>query len=322
VTATQQGTAGRRPLTQTELLLELEQVVESNLERHLDVAKEWFPHEYVPWSEGRTFDGLLGGQAWTPEDSPMSDVARSALVVNLLTEDNLPSYHHEIAVLFGREAAWGEWVHRWTAEEGRHGAAIRDYLLVKRAVDPVDLERARMDHMSQGYTNANNDNLLGSIAYVSFQELATRVSHRNTGKVTGDPMCDQLLSRIAADENLHMIFYRNLLAAALELAPDQAVRAITDVVTTFEMPGSDIKGFQRKAVEMAVAGVYDLRQHRDEVVMPVLRFWKVFELEGLGSEGEAARAELAAHLDQLDQQATRFEEKRDALQARMAARRG
>jgi len=135
-------------------------------------------------------------------------------------------------------------------------------------------------------------------------------------------MCDQLLSRIAADENLHMIFYRNLLAAALELAPDQAVRAITDVVTTFEMPGSDIKGFQRKAVEMAVAGVYDLRQHRDEVVMPVLRFWKVFDLEGLGSEGEAARAELAAHLDQLDQQATRFEEKRDALQARMAARRG
>ena len=28
----------------------------------------------------------------------MSDVARSALIVNLLTEDNLPSYHHEIAV--------------------------------------------------------------------------------------------------------------------------------------------------------------------------------------------------------------------------------
>ncbi len=322
MTATQHGTSGRSPLTQTELLLELEQVVESNLERHLDVAREWFPHEYVPWGEGRTFDGVLGGEAWSPDDSPMSDVARSALVVNLLTEDNLPSYHHEIAMLFGREAAWGEWVHRWTAEEGRHGAAIRDYLLVKRSVDPVELERARMDHMSQGYANANNESLLGSLAYVSFQELATRVSHRNTGKVTDDPLCDQLLARIAADENLHMIFYRNLLAAAIELAPDQAMRAITDVVTTFEMPGSDIKGFQRKAVEMAVAGVYDLRQHRDEVVMPVLRFWKVFELEGLGAEGEAARTELAAFLDELDQQATRFEDKRDALQARMAARRG
>jgi len=53
---------------------------------------------------------------------------------------------------------------------------------------------------------------------VSFQELATRVAHRNTGRISGDPVCDQLLARVAADENLHMIFYRNLLAAAFELA--------------------------------------------------------------------------------------------------------
>jgi len=309
-------------LDQTTLLLELEQVVERNLERHLRVAKEWFPHEYVPWSEGRTYDGVLGGEPWRPEDSKVSDVARSALVVNLLTEDNLPSYHHEIAVLFGRDAAWGEWVHRWTAEEGRHGAAIRDYLLVTRAVDPVALERARMRHMASGFESAHHADLLRSLAYVSFQELATRVSHRNTGRVTADPVADQLLAKIAADENLHMIFYRNLLEAALQLAPDQTMRAITDVVTAFEMPGAGIAGFQRKAVEMAVAGVYDLRQHRDDVVMPVLRYWKVFELEGLGAEGEAARAELTEFLDALDASAARFEEKRDALKARLAARSG
>ncbi len=45
---------------------------------------------------------------------------------------------------------------------------------------------------------------------MSFQELATRVSHRNTGRATGDPIADQMLARIAADENLHMVFYRNL----------------------------------------------------------------------------------------------------------------
>jgi acyl-[acyl-carrier-protein] desaturase len=145
------------PLTQTQLLLELEPVVESNLNRHLNMAKEWFPHEYVPWSDGRNFDGPLGGDAWSVEDSQMSDVARSALIVNLLTEDNLPSYHHEIATLFGREAAWGDWVHRWTAEEGRHGIAIRDYLLTTRAVDPVQLEQLRMDHMSTGYTAQHDD---------------------------------------------------------------------------------------------------------------------------------------------------------------------
>ncbi len=308
-------------MTQTEMLLELEQVVEQNLNRHLGVAKEWFPHEYVPWSDGRNFDGLLGGEAWSPDDKTISEVARSALIVNLLTEDNLPSYHHEIALLFGRDGAWGNWVHRWTAEEGRHGIAIRDYLLTSRAVDPVQLERLRMDHMSAGYTSAQGDDMLKSLAYVSFQELATRVSHRNTGKLTEDPVADQLLSRVATDENLHMVFYRNLLAAALELAPSQTMVAINEVVKTFQMPGADIAGFQRKAVEMAIAGVYDLRQHRDEVVMPVLRFWKVFELEGLDAEGERARSELANFMEELEKQSLRFEEKRDALQARLSARR-
>jgi acyl-[acyl-carrier-protein] desaturase len=306
-------------LSQTEMLLELEPVVEANLDRHLAVAKEWFPHEYVPWSDGRNFDGPLDGEAWRVEDSSLSDVARSALIVNLLTEDNLPSYHHEIATLFGRDAAWGDWVHRWTAEEGRHGIAIRDYLLTSRAVDPVQLERLRMDHMSTGYT-AQHDDMLRSLAYVSFQELATRVSHRNTGRITGDAVADQLLARVAADENLHMVFYRNLLGAALELDPNQTMRAITDVVTAFAMPGTDIAGFQRKAVEMALAGVYDLRQHRDDVVAPVLRFWKVFEIEGLDAEGEAARAELADFMEQLEKQALRFEDKRDALQERMRVR--
>jgi acyl-[acyl-carrier-protein] desaturase len=309
----------RGPLSQTQLLLEMEPVVEQNLNRHLTMAKEWFPHEYVPWTDGRNFDGPLDGDPWTAEDSQMSDVARSALIVNLLTEDNLPSYHHEIATLFGREAAWGDWVHRWTAEEGRHGIAIRDYLLTTRAVDPVQLERLRMDHMSTGYT-AQHDDMIRSLAYVSFQELATRVSHRNTGKITGDTVGDQLLGRVAADENLHMVFYRNLLGAALELDPSQTMRAITDVVTTFQMPGTDIAGFQRKAVEMAIAGVYDIRQHRDDVVAPVLRFWNVFEIEGLDADGEAARTELADFMAELEKQALRFEDKRDALQARMAAR--
>jgi len=307
-------------LTQTELLRELDQVVVGELNRHEKVAKEWFPHEYVPWSEGRNFDGLMGGDEWTEQDSGVSDVARSALIVNLLTEDNLPSYHHEIALIFGRDDAWGEWVHRWTAEEGRHAMAMRDYMLVKRLVDPVALERFRMSHMSQGYELAHSGDLMSSLAYVSFQELATRVSHRNTGTFTNDPMCENLLTRIAADENLHMIFYRNLMDAALKISPDQAMIAILDVVKNFQMPGANLPGFQRKAVEMAVAGIYDLRSHKDEVVAPVLRFWKVFELEGLSAEGEAARTELAELMEALEKQALRFEDKRDMLKARMAPR--
>ena len=307
-------------VSESDLLRELETVVEVELNRHLKVAKEWFPHDFIPWSEGRNYDGLMGGDPWSPDDADIPEVARTALIVNLLTEDNLPSYHREIAVIFGRDNAWGEWVHRWTAEEGRHGIAMRDYMLVKRMVDPVALERFRMEHMSQGFASSHGEDVLRSLAYVSFQELATRVSHRNTGRFTNDPMCDKLLARIAADENLHMIFYRNLLKAAIEIAPDQAMAAIRDVVSGFERPGASIPGFQRKAVSMAVEGIYDQRLHHDEVVMPVLRFWGVFDLEGLTGSGEEAREELGSFLTGLDESASRFTEKRDALKARLAAR--
>ncbi|MDI1462113.1 acyl-ACP desaturase [Catellatospora sp. KI3] len=301
------------------LLKELEPVVESNLNRHLATAKEWFPHEYVPWSQGTDFDGVLGGEAWEPGQSKLSDVARTSLIVNLLTEDNLPSYHHEIATLYGRDGAWGTWVHRWTAEEGRHGTAIRDYLLVTRAVDPIALERARMAHMEGGFT-ADYPDLFGSLAYVSFQELATRVSHRNTGRISGDPICDQLLAKVAADENLHMLFYRNLLTAAFELAPDAAMDAVRRVVKQFQMPGHTIENFGRKSVQIAVAGIYDLRIHHDEVVQPVLRQLRAMERTNLGPAGEEAREDLAEFLVGLDKAASRFEEKREASRARAAAR--
>ncbi|MGI5241438.1 acyl-ACP desaturase [Dactylosporangium sp. CA-139066] len=298
------------------LLRELEPVVEENLNRHLATAKEWFPHEYVPWSEGRDFDGILGGEAWEPGQSRLSEVARVSLVVNLLTEDNLPSYHHEIATVFGRDGAWGTWVHRWTAEEGRHGIAIRDYLLATRAVDPVALERARMAHMEGGFQNSY-DGLVESVAYVSFQELATRVSHRNTGTMSGDPVCEQLLTRVAADENLHMIFYRNLLGAAFDLAPNAAMRAVAKVATTFQMPGHSIEGFGRKSVQIAKAGIYDLRLHHDDVLVPVLRQVRAFE-RSFSGDGEAARDELATFMADLDAQASRFVERREAQRARAA----
>ena len=158
-------------LASMDLLLQLEPVVERELNRHIAQAKDWYPHDYIPWNEGTNF-AHLGGQDWTPEQKRFSEAARTSLIINLLTEDNLPSYHHEIAAIFGRNGAWGEWVGRWTAEEGRHGTAIRDYLVVTRAVDPVALENARMSHMQEGF-EAIHPGILAGLSYVSFQELAS-----------------------------------------------------------------------------------------------------------------------------------------------------
>jgi acyl-[acyl-carrier-protein] desaturase len=119
-----------------------------------------------------------------------------------------------------------------------------------------------------------------------------------------------------------MVFYRNLLGAAFDLDPDGAMQAVTDVVANFQMPGANIEGFGRKALSIALAGIYDLRQHRDEVLQPVLRQWNVFGRTDLKPEGEKAREELAAHLDELETQAARFEQHREARRLRLAARNG
>ena len=301
-------------LTNVQLLQELEPVVEDLLNRHLSMFKEWNPHDYIPWSDGKNFYAL-DGQDWEPGQSQLPDVAQVAMVQNLLTEDNLPSYHREIAMNFSMDGPWGQWVNRWTAEENRHSTALRDYLVVTRAVDPVELEKLRMEQMTRGFSPGQNhqgdmfaESVFDSVMYVSFQELATRVSHRNTGKASNDPIAEQLMAQVSHDENLHMIFYRDVSAAGLDIAPNQAMKSVHRILRNFKMPGFTVPEFRRKAVIIAVGGVYDPRIHLEEVVMPVLRKWRIFEREDFTGEAAWMRDDLAVLVKELEQASDKFDE--------------
>ena len=318
-----------KDLTDLQLLHELEPVVERNLNRHLSMRKDWNPHDYIPWSDGKNYYAL-GGQDWEPGQSVLSEVAQVAMVQNLLTEDNLPSYHREIAMNFSMDGAWGQWVNRWTAEENRHGIALRDYLIVTRAIDPVELETVRLEQVSRGFSPGQNqqgdlfaERLFDSVIYVTFQELATRVSHRNTGKACNEPIADQLLARIAADENLHMIFYRDVSAAGLDIAPNQAMKSLHRVLRNFKMPGFTVPEFRRKAVIIAVGGVYDPRIHLDDVVKPVLKKWRIFEREDFTGEAAEMRDDLGKLVEELEDTCVKFEvakQKRLEREAKRAER--
>ncbi len=192
--------------------------------------------------------------------------------------------------------------------------------MATRGVDPYELEDLRMAHMSLGYQTPYENDMLHTIAYVSFQELATRISHRNTGKISEDSIAEGMMQRIALDENLHMLFYRNTLSAALDMEPNAAMRAITDVVTNFDMPGANMPGFGRKAVQIALAGIYDLQQHLDDVIAPVLRAWNVFERTDLSGDGIKARDELQAFMDETYKAASVFNDKREVHFERQIAR--
>lgn len=206
-------------------------------------------------------------------------------------------------------------MNRWTAEENRHGIALRDYLVVTRNCDPIELETLRMETVNRGFSPGQNHQVSGdlfaqslfdSVVYVTFQELATRISHRNTGRACNDPVADQLLARVSADENLHMIFYRDISAAGFDIAPEQAMYSLHRVLANFQMPGYVVPEFRRKAVIIAVGGVYDPRIHLDDVVMPVLKKWRILERD---FSGEAARyqEEVGKIVADLEETCEKFE---------------
>jgi len=279
-----------------DLVEELTPTVERLYERHLGAAKAWLPHELIPWERAVE---TTPREPWTAEDSPLPFGVRSALVVNLLTEDNLPYYYETIHRVFTNDV-WRVWARRWVAEEMRHAIVIRDYITVTHSVDLAALESGRM-HQVCGGAVPDPVTPADTLAYVALQELATRVAHRNTGTMLDDEAGYKVMARVAADENLHYLFYRDLVSAALEIDPSATILAIERQVRTFEMPGTGIPDFSALAAAIADAGIYDFSLHHDQVLVPVvLRHWNVESIEGLNPEAEQARSRLVEFIGRVD----------------------
>jgi acyl-[acyl-carrier-protein] desaturase len=292
----------------------LESVAASLLERHLGRSREWFPHELVPWSAGRDFPDPLAGpdpaaqMGETAAEGVLSAGVSSALFVNLLTEDNLPGYYHAISLAFGDEGAMGEWSRRWAAEEQRHAIVIRDWITVTRRLDLVALERARMHQVTGGFRPGGRAlSLSDGLVYLALQELATRISHWNTGQHL-DGIGAAVMKRVAADENHHFLFYRDLASAALEVDPSETVLAIDRQVTEFQMPGTEILGFAGHAAAISAAGIYDYRVHYEQILCPVvLNHWRLESVEGLSPAAEVAREHVLARIERMRRVADRID---------------
>ncbi|WP_433759045.1 acyl-ACP desaturase [Nocardia sp. CA-135398] len=277
-------------LTDRELLASLADEVELNLRRHIAAADGWQPHDYVPWDDGRNF-GFLGGIDWEPEQSELSETAKLALTVSVLIADNLPSYHREVGKYL-RTGSWWRWVGRWTAEENRHEIMIRNYLMVTRSVDPVQLERLRMDQMTKGFRRPAL-HLLDVLATCAFEEAAAAIRHRNTAALGENKMVTAIAERIALDDELQSIFFADLVTAAFGIAPDQTMRAIADSVARFEVPSVTLSDGRSSDDVLAEAGIYDRAKENELVFGPLLERWEFFTRTDIGADGAKARAELA-----------------------------
>ena len=139
------------------------------------------------------------------------------------------------------------------------------------------------------------------ITYVSFQERATQIAHRNTGAhlPKDDKMGRNVLALVAGDETKHYLFYRDLALAAFAIDPSTMMIAAARQVSAFAMPGTGIPSFTRHAVRIAREGIYGLGQYLRDVLDPVLSLWDVGHLSGLSAEAERARVDLAGVLESL-----------------------
>ena len=75
-----------------ELLDTITPQIQALMDEHRQRRQHWYAHELVPWEQGRNFRT----DPWDESQCTLSPEARTSLVLNLLTEDNLPYYHAEI----------------------------------------------------------------------------------------------------------------------------------------------------------------------------------------------------------------------------------
>jgi len=296
----------RLPRSNVDLLSEIAPDVERLYNRHLEAPRLWFPHEQIDWGSGENFTD----KPWSASDYPLAEGVRSSIYVNLLTEDNLPYYTNTLLAHAPKGHPILDWNHQWTMEENRHSMVMRDWVHISRCIDPTLLEEGRRVQMHKGEV-PTPDSMAELIAYVSFQERATQIAHRNTGAKLpkDDKMGRNVLALIAGDETKHYLFYRDLALAAFAIDPSTMMIAAAKQISNFAMPGTGIPSFTRHAVRIAREGIYGLGQFLKDVLDPVLSLWDVEHLAGLSAEAEKARQDLSSFIAKMSETVERMTQK-------------
>lgn len=276
---------------QLEVLAAMEGFIKKQIEAHLSRRKLWMPNELSPADAGVEDEALLSRLREAAKGIPAAVLV--ALALNLLTEEGLPHFHRLIAANFGNDGAWCTWNYIWTAEEDRHGCAIRDYVRDARLYQMTGVEQMQYQYIEAGFDPEWEQDPYRLLAYTSLQEKATQVSHSNTGRLAAnyEPKLQRILAHISGDESRHYQFYRGAFGEILNHDPNQALVSLQKVTLGFAMPGHNVTGFDEMSDVIRRASVFGPREYQ-KIVEEVLEHWKIGSLTGLSAAGEEARDKL------------------------------
>ena len=298
-------------LSKIEVLADLEEIVHELMEVHESKRILWFPSELLAPPPDEDPDKHLA--TLREHARGISEPARVALAVNLLTEEGLPHFHRILAAYLGENAYWSQWTNLWTAEEDRHGAVLHDYTRDARVFDPVVIEKMQFEYMRAGFDPEWDKDPYRVFVYTTLQERATQVSHANTGKLAGnyEPIIGTILQNVAKEEARHYTFYRTVFKEVLQRDPNQALESAAKVMPAIDMPGVKMPNFREFSDVVRRAGIYGPRDYL-KIVEEQIKFWAIDTLEGLNEAGRKAQEKIMGIPDRLERIAKMMDTKSKA----------
>jgi acyl-[acyl-carrier-protein] desaturase len=261
-----------------EVLNDITTDVQAIVDNHMAQQNLWYPSELLPALED-----------FKRHDLPPE--LASGLVLNLLTEDGLPYFLALLVAHLGDEGPLFEWSKIWTAEEDRHGAAIKMYLhRTLRRDQLIRVEKMQANYLSSGFWPEWSKDPYRLLAYVVMQERATQYSHAAIARraASVDPVLRTMMSKIAGDESRHHDAYVGMFRALLERNPSHAIEAFYLVIKNFAMPGANVPGFSELSIIQDRTGMFGAKEFADIIVEATdkLNFWSLTDLD---ERGENAR---------------------------------
>lgn len=299
--------------TRLEVMRHLDPIIAEELPGLLrDPEQNWQPMDFSPdLSKEEGFEELRGLQA---EAQAISDDAMTVLVGDMITEEALPTYASWISTLDGAgvqgepETAWGAWNRGWCAEENRHGDILNRYLYLSGRVNMKEVELTIQHLIKDGGNTQTENDPYKTFIYTSFQEIATRISHFNVGKIaqrSGATRLFNISRKVAGDENRHAHAYKLFFSKILDVDTSEALIAFQEMMKRkIVMPAMYMRErskqvgetFKKFEVIANRTGVYT-PWHYVEIIENLVEDWAIQHRTGLSPAAEKAQDYLCTLAD-------------------------
>ena len=286
-----------------EIMAAMEDFVAGQLSILKSVENSWQPADFLPDTNGADWPEHIAEFRRLAETLP--DEILVVLVGDMITEEALPTYQTLLNTFEGgadttgaSDSPWAQWSRGWTAEENRHGDLLNKYLYLTGRVDMRAIEVTIQHLIRNGFNPEIQQDPYRGFIYTSFQERATRISHRNVSRLAlkyGDDNLKTICGLVAGDEARHEKAYTSFVRKIIELDPNGALLAFKDMMQhQIVMPahlmtdGQDIDLFDHFSLIAQKIGVYTATDYT-EIMEHLLRQWKIEGLTNLAPEAAQAQ---------------------------------